>query len=128
MVRIEPGTHSNVWPTIDGIPINEQDEDGNYPLLTLGGSALIVYVQLNTDSAGTPTSASIHSSNDPTPPTDDATTAYQTLFGVAVTIEEDVASVTINQSVSGSQNHERVRNWYVLTSDPSAYTHRVWLV
>jgi hypothetical protein len=101
-VRIQPGSHNNVVPTIGGVPLTDE------PLLTLGTSAKIVYVQIDFDASGGVTDCSINSSNSLTPPSDDVNpdgsgTGYQTLFFVDVSVVSEVASVSCLPNVLGSQ-------------------------
>lgn len=102
-VSIRWGSHNSVVPTIGGTPLG-LDPAGN--VLTLGVSAKIVYVQLDLDGDKQVTAASIHSSNDTAPPAGTSSTAYQTLFAVAVTVEEGRASVAVSANVGGSQAYQ----------------------
>jgi len=103
-VAVQYGSHNSIVPTIAGVPLSA---DLSLNLVTLTTSAKIVYAELSLNGGGSITSASIQSSNSTSPPTSTNTTAYQTLFGVLVTVTSGVASVAVSDNVLGSQAYQR---------------------
>jgi len=102
-VRITPGTHNGITPTISGVPMTTVPR----PVLTLGASDKIVYVQLNLNSVTAAIqTAIIASSASLTPPAGDSLTVYQILFFTTVSIIEGAAFVAVSPNVSGSQAYQ----------------------
>lgn len=105
-VTIVTGSHNGHVPTIDGDPLTDDPP----PVLTLGGSDTIVYVEINYSAGIVPvfTSAEIGSSVGPMPPDDifnddGSFTIYQILFFVNQDFSGEHLVLTIDDNVSGSQ-------------------------
>lgn len=100
-VRVQPGSHNSVVPTIGGIPIDNPIP----PLLTVLITDTVVYVQIHLNLDQSIASIEIHSGMT-TPIGGDGITAYQALFFIFPVITMGVASCPTMDNVSGSQSYE----------------------
>ncbi|PTY03893.1 hypothetical protein DB346_03025 [Verrucomicrobia bacterium LW23] len=102
-IRVRPGNHNGIVPTIGGTPINTTTGDpAEYPALTVGTGDTIVWFKLTITEEGNIDTIEIESGS--TLPTSSASTAYQVCAYITVAIAGGVASVTNQEGgVSGSQ-------------------------
>lgn len=120
-VLIKPGTHGGLTPTIDGNPMNvEIGSPAALPLLTLGTTDAVIYIQLDYSSANNLTGCSIHSATAAAwasllagvhvvPGT--AGSDYRLISTVTVTVVDEIAKVQPwNDGVSGPQGYRQCGN------------------